>query len=194
MSTLQTFGIPLGGGAGRGGLIQPKTKQKFRVRVSNFGPVSGGLELSQQVVSVNRPSFTQEEQAVHSYNSIAYYAGKGQWGDIELTLRDDVSNSVSKLVGHQIQKQMNFFDQTTPLAGSNYKFTMFIETLDGGNNTVLEQWICEGCFIKSSNYGEFGYEGAEAMTIQLSIRPDNCTQSGGLFPTTPDIGSGPMIG
>jgi hypothetical protein len=43
MSTLQNFGVPLGGGAGRGGMLQPKTKQKFRVRVTQFGPVNGGL-------------------------------------------------------------------------------------------------------------------------------------------------------
>ena len=184
----------MGGGTGRGGLLQPKSKQKFRVRVFGFGPVNGGLELSQQVETVARPQSQQESVAVHSYNSVGYYAGKAIWQPLELTVKDDVSNSVSRLVGHQMQKQMNFFQQTTPLAGSNYKFLTYIETMDGGDDTVLEQWILEGCFLESVNYGDFDYKAADLMTIQMSIRYDNATQQGGLMPINPQLGVGPMLG
>lgn len=192
MSTLQNFGVPLGVGTGRGGLLQPKTKQKFRVRVFRFGPVNGGLELTQQVVSVARPNMTMTSQPVHSYNSIGYYGGKAEWAAIDLTVRDDITNAVSRLVGHQVQKQMNFFQQTTAAAGSNYKFEMFIETLNGGNDEVIEQWILEGCFLESVNYEQFDYSSADAMTIQMSIRYDNATQQGGLMPIVPELGVGPM--
>ena len=192
MSTLQNFGVPLGGGTGRGGLLQPKTKQKFRVRVFRFGPVNGGLELTQQVVSVARPNMTMASQPVHSFNSIGYYGGKAEWAAIDLTVRDDITNAVSRLVGHQVQKQMNFFQQTTAAAGSNYKFEMFIETLNGGNDEVIEQWILEGCFLESVNYEQFDYSSADAMTIQMSIRYDNATQQGGLMPIVPELGVGPM--
>jgi hypothetical protein len=193
MSTLQNFGVPLGGGAGRGGMLQPKTKQKFRVRVTQFGPVNGGLELTQQVVSVSRPQMQQNAVEVHSYNSISYYAGKAVWQAVTLTVRDDVSNAVSRLVGYQMQKQMNFFQQTSAEAGSNYKFQMFIETLDGGNDAVLEQWILEGCFLESVNYETFDYTSADAMTIEMSVRYDNATQQGGLMQVNPQLGVGPMI-
>ena len=193
MSTLVNFGIPLGSGTGRGGMLQPKTKQKFRVRVFSFGPVNGGLELTQQVVSVGRPQMQQEAVAVHSYNSVAYYAGKAIWQAISLTVRDDVSNSVSGLVGHQMQKQMNFFQQTTPESGANYKFSMYIETLDGGNDAILEQWILEGCFLENVNYESFEYSSADAMTIEMSVRYDNATQQGGLMPASPNLGVGPML-
>ncbi len=193
MATLQNFGVPLGGGTGRGGLLQPKTKQKFRVRVTQFGPVNGGLELTQQVVTVGRPQMTQTAVPVHSYNSIGYYAGKAEWSAISLTVRDDVTNAVSRLVGHQMQKQMNFFQQTSAEAGSNYKFQMFIETLDGGNDAVLEQWILEGCFLESVQYETFDYSTADAMTIEMSVRYDNATQQGGLMPVSPELGIGPML-
>jgi len=194
MSTLQNFGIPVGNQGGRGGMLQPKTKQKFRVRVTQFGPVNGGLELTQQVVTVGRPQMQQTAVEVHSYNSIGYYAGKAVWQSISMTVRDDVSNSVSRLVGHQVQKQMNFFQQTSAQSGSNYKFQMFIETLDGGNDAVLEQWILEGCFLESVNYESFDYSTAETMTIEMSIRYDNATQQGGLMPVSPELGIGPMLG
>jgi hypothetical protein len=194
MSTLAQFGVPLGGGTGRGGLLMPKTKQKFRVRVVQFGPVNGGLELTQQVVSVGRPSVAMNSQPVHAYNSIGYYAGKAEWSPIDLTVRDDITNAVSKLVGHQLQKQMNFFEQTTSESGSNYKFTTYLETMDGGNDTVTEQWILEGCFLESVNYGDFAYDSSDALTIQMSVRFDNATQQGGLMPVSPQLGVGKMVG
>lgn len=192
MTTLQNFGVPMGGGTGRGGLLQPKTKQKFRVRVFRFGPVNGGLELSQQVQTVSRPTGQQPAVQIHSYNSIGYYAGKFEWSAIDLTVRDDITNSVSRLVGHQLQKQMNFFQQTTAAAGSNYKFEMTIEIMDGGNDEVLEKWNLEGCWLENVNYDGLDYSTGDIVTIQMSVRYDNATQEGGLMPINPELGVGPL--
>jgi hypothetical protein len=194
MTSMSRFGVPLGGGQGRGGMLQPKVKFKFRVRVINFGPIAGGLELTQQVISAGRPNMTQEAVTVHSYASQAYYAGKPSWAPISIELRDDVTNSVSKLVGHQVQKQQNHFEQTSPLAGVNYKFNTYIETLDGGNDTVLEQWYLEGCFLTEATYGQFDYSASDAMTIGLNIRYDIATQSGDLMPLIPQLLPGVLIG
>jgi hypothetical protein len=188
------MGVPLGGGSGRGGIIQPKVKNRFRVIVTNFGIPSGSIALTQQVVSVGRPNVTFGHTEVHSYNSRAYFAGKAEWQAVELTVRDDVTNSVSSLIGAQIQKQMNFFDQTVPLAASNYKFNMLVHSMDGGDDTVLEEWEYEGCFCDTVNYQSFDYSSADSMTITLSVRFDNVTASHGLFPTNPSLLPGPMIG
>jgi hypothetical protein len=150
--------------------------------------------LTQQVISVGRPNVSFAPVEIHSYNSRAYYAGKAEWQAVELTVRDDVTNSVNSLIGAQVQKQMNMFDQTVPLAASNYKFGMLVDVMDGGNDTVLEEWVFEGCFLASINYGTLEYSSADAVTIALSIRFDNTTLSGGLFPTSPSLLSGPFIG
>jgi hypothetical protein len=186
--------VPLGAGAGRGGILMPKIKNRFRVIVTNFGIPSGSIALTQQVVSVGRPNVNFNPQTVHSYNSVAYYAGKAEWETITLTVRDDITNSVSSLIGAQLQKQMNFFDQTVPVAASNYKFDMLIDTLDGGDDTVLEEWVAEGCFLATCNYETFDYSAADAMTIEMSIRADNYTQTGGLMPLNPSLLSGSFIG
>lgn len=194
MTTLSKFGVPLGGGQGRGGILQPKVKYKFRVRVVNFGPIAGGTELSQQIMSVSRPSYSQGDQSVHAYNSTAYYGGKHSWSTINMEIRDDVTNSVNKLVGHQVQKQVNHFEQTSPLASVNYKFNTYIETLDGGNDDVLEQWYLEGCFLTEVNYNNFDYSSSDMMTISLTVRFDNATQSGDLMPLVPQLLGGNLIG
>lgn len=189
MATIQNFGVP-GGDGSRTRMLQPKVAFKFRVRVHNFGPLSTPLDLTAQVQSVSRPTVQTDAVQVHSYNSVAYFTGKPIWNAVDLVVRDDVTNAVSRLVGHQLQKQMNFFQQTSPLAGANYKFDMRIETLDGGNDGVLETWFLENCFLESTNYGEYNYANSDVMQIQMSVRYDNATQEDGLMPLYPELTPG----
>lgn len=184
--TLSKFGVPLGGGAGRGGMLQPKYKYRFRVRVVNFGPIAGGIELTQQVQSVTKPTIGHESVAVHSYNSTGYYAGKHTWETVTLVVKDDITNSVSRLVGHQLQKQLNHFEQTGFTAGVNYKFVMLLEMMDGGNDGVLETWTLEGCFLEGVDYSELAYDDSNFQTISMTVRYDNATQSDGLMTALPE--------
>ena len=184
--TLSKFGVPLGGGSGRGGQLQLKYKYRFRVRVVNFGPIAGGLDFTQQVQSAGKPKIGHEEVPVHAYNSTAYYAGKHTWEEIQIVLKDDLTNNVSKLVGHQLQKQLNHFEQTAFAAGINYKFVTIIETMDGGNDTVVETWTLEGCFLKNVEYAELDYAESGFQTITMSIRYDNATLSNGLMTALPE--------
>ena len=184
--TLSKFGVPLGGGTGRGGILQPKYKYRFRVRVVNFGPIAGGIELTQQVQSVTKPTIGHEAVAVHSYNSTGYYAGKHTWETITLVVKDDITNSVSRLVGHQLQKQLNHFEQTGFTSGVNYKFVMLIETMDGGNDGVLETWTLEGCFLEGVDYSELAYDDSSFQTISMTVRYDNATQADGLMTALPE--------
>jgi hypothetical protein len=192
VNTLTKFGVPVNGA--RVGMLQPKIKHRFRVRVINFGPIAGGLELTEQVMNVNRPNVSMTGQAVHSYNSIMHYAGKAEWQTLTLKVRDDITNTVSKLVGHQIQKQMNFFEQTSAAAGINYKFQMIIEMLDGGNEVAFETWTLEGCFIENLNYEDLDYGSSDAVSIDMTIRYDNATLADGLFTTAPQFTAGTALG
>jgi hypothetical protein len=40
--------------------------------------------------------------------------------------------------------------------------------------TVIELWDIKGAFITSANFGELGYDAADAQEIQLTLRFDNC--------------------
>jgi len=184
MSTLQNFGVP----PNRSSILQPKVKFKFRVIATNFGVPSSSIALTQQVVTVGKPKFSSEEVEVNSYNSRAYFGGKPKWESIQLTVRDDVTNSVNTLVSAQLQRQMNFFAQTTPLAAVNYKFQMLIDTLDGGGTSsadaaVLEEWTLEGCYLTNVEYGEFDYASSEPLIISMTIRMDNCVSN--IMPLNP---------
>lgn len=190
MPTLANYGVPTGDNFSRGGILMPKIKNRFRVFVMNFGIPGSEMRFTQQVISVARPNVNFNPQTVHSYNSISYYAGKAEWETVTLTVRDDVTNIVSRLVGGQMQRQMNFFEQTVPLAAGDYKFQMIVDTLDGGGTAaddaqVLERWVFEGCMLATVNYESFDYSAADAMTIEMAVRFDNATQDDGLMPDPP---------
>ena len=190
MPSLQNFGVATGDAFSRGGILMPKIKNRFRVFVGNFGIPGSEIAFTQQVITVARPNVNFNPQTIHSYNSIAYYGGKAEWETVTLTVRDDVTNAVSRLVGAQMQRQMNFFEQTVPLSSGDYKFQMAVETLDGGGTAaddaiILEAWQFEGCFLATVNYESFDYATADAMTIEMTVRFDNATQDDGLMPDPP---------
>jgi hypothetical protein len=161
----------------------PKLQFRFRVAFSNFGAGSDTSILTRQVIDVTRPNLSFAEIALPVYNSTVKLAGKHTWADITVNLRDDAAGGISKLVGEQLQKQLDFMEQASAATGQDYKFVTFIEVLDGGNGTavptVLETWELLGCFLKTANYNTLNYGTSEAVTIQLAITYDNAIQQAG---------------
>lgn len=183
ISTLSKITVPLdtNDSASAQGLLMPKLQYRFRVTLENFGVSTPTTELTKQVIDVTRPQVSFEEMEIPVYNSRAYLAGRHAWEPIELNLREDVNGRVQKLVGEQLQKQFDFFEQSSAASGLDYKFTTRIEILDGGNGantpTVLETFELYGCFVQNANYNSLGYANNEPVTTTLSIRYDNAIQT-----------------
>ena len=163
------------------GLLMPKLKYRFRVTFENFGVSTPRTELTKQVIDFARPTATFEEITIDLYNSKMYLAGKASWETITVNLRDDAGGQVQRLVGEQLQKQMDFMEQASASSGIDYKFVTKCEILDGGNGvsvpTVLETWEMYGCFLTSANYNDLNYGTSEAVTISLTMRFDNALQT-----------------
>ena len=183
ISTLSKITVPLASDSSSStqGLLMPKLQYRFRVTLENFGVSTPTTELTKQIIDVTRPTVNFEELEIPIYNSRAYLAGRPTWEPITLNLREDVNNNVQKLVGEQLQKQFDFFEQSSAASGIDYKFVTRIEILDGGNgaNTpnVLETFELYGCFIQNANYNTLAYSSNEPVTISLSLRYDNAIQS-----------------
>lgn len=163
------------------GLLMPKLKYRFRITFENFGVSTPRTELTKQVVDFARPSVSFEEMPIDLYNSKMYLAGKATWETTTINLRDDAGGNVSRLVGEQLQKQMDFMEQASASSGIDYKFVTKCEILDGGNGvyvpTVLETWELYGCFLQSANYNDLTYGESAPVTISLTMRFDNAVQT-----------------
>jgi hypothetical protein len=183
VSSLQRMTVPLASDQSSSvqGLLMPKLKYRFRVMFENLGISKPTTELTKQVVSASRPNLTFEEITLPIYNSTLKLAGRHSWADVTISVRDDASGAVSKLVGEQLQKQMDFLEMASAASGIDYKFLTKIEVLDGGNGAatpvVLETWELYGCYLKGANYGDLAYGTNEAATIELSIAYDNANQT-----------------
>jgi hypothetical protein len=176
------------------GLLMPKLKYRFRVTFLGLGVTQPTTELTKQVVSFTRPNVTFENIDLPIYNSTIRLAGKHSWADITCEVRDDAGGNVSRLVGEQLQKQLDFLEQSSAASGIDYKFTTVFEVLDGGNgaNTpiALETWNILGCYLQGVNYNDANYgSGTEPMTVSMAIRYDNAVQT----LTGADVGVGASI-
>jgi hypothetical protein len=188
ISSLTKFTVPIDGQQSQG-MLMPKLKYRFRVKLIGFGVTSGdATELTKQVVDVTRPTIAFDPITLDIYNSRVFLAGKHTWTAITLNVRDSADGKTNKLIGEQLQKQFDFLEQSSAAKGLDYKFTTQIEILDGGNgaNTpvVLETWECYGCYLENVNYQNLAYSANEAVTIQMSIKYDNAAQMTGVGATT----------
>lgn len=175
------------------GLLMPKLKYRFRVTFLNLGVTQPTTELTKQVMSFTRPNVTFENIDLPIYNSTIRLAGKHSWQDITCEVRDDAGGNVSRLVGEQLQKQLDFMEQSSAASGIDYKFTTVFEVLDGGNGTnapvALETWNILGCYLQGVNYNDANYADNNPMTVSMTIRYDNALQT----LTGADVGVGASI-
>jgi len=183
ISTLSKLTVPLASNASAAGqgLLMPKLQYRFRVSLENFGVSTPTTELTKQVMDVTRPNLSFEKITLDVYNSKVYLAGKHTWEPITLNLREDVNNNVQKLVGEQLQKQFDFFEQSAAASGSDYKFLTRIEILDGGNGAltpgILETFELYGCYLESANYNSLAYQENTPVSVTLAIAYDNAIQT-----------------
>jgi hypothetical protein len=183
VSSLSKMTVPLASdqSANSQGLLMPKLKYRFRTVFENLGVSTPRTELTKQVMTFARPSVSFDDMTIDLYNSRVRLAGKHTWDDVTVELRDDASGAVAKLVGEQLQKQLDFMEQASASSGIDYKFITRCEVLDGGNGAnepnVLETWELYGCYLTTVNYNDLTYADSAPATISLTIRFDNAVQT-----------------
>ena len=178
MATLANFGIP---GAGAG-ILHPRLKNKFRITFMNMGrlvPGTNSRNLTMQVTNITLPNLTFEEVVLHRYNSTAYVAGKHSWEPIRVTVEDDITGLAAKVVTAQLETQQRIVGSdldgrwlNTAATGSDYKFGIKIDQLDGDEG-VVQTWVLEGAMLVSADFGDRDYSASEAATITMSVRYDH---------------------
>lgn len=185
MAIITNFGVPAD--SNPVGTLMPKLQYRFRVKFVNMGsPALGsatmGDYVTTNVISVTRPALTHEEIVVDAYNSKIRLAGKHLWTDVTVMIRDDVNSNVVKMIGNQLNQQVNHSTQSSARVGADYKFQMFIETLDGTNTGVTEgdvfdSWHLVGCWIPDVQYGELNYATSDQVQITMTVRYDNASHN-----------------
>lgn len=181
MATLSQAGI-----AGLGNVVMhPKHKNRWRVIFTGLGGALGNNanvpnDLSLQVVTATRPSISYEEVQLDRYNSRVFVAGKHNFEPCSLTVEDDQTNRATYAVQTQLESQQRLIGASGPWLNTEatafgYKFGMLLEQLDG-NESVVESWKYEGCFLSAVDYGDLDYSTGEKVTITITVRYDHARQ------------------
>jgi hypothetical protein len=188
MADISKFGVPLGGS--KLGLLQPKMTYKYRAVFLGMGFNADSRIMTQNLQTASRPKVATQAAQVHSYVSVAYVQGKHIWEPVELTFLDDITNGVVNVIGQQLSKQMNYFEQTQAVAGANYKFTTEIHTLDGTNAEELDKWVLDGCYILDYSATPSDYTEIDVLNkVTMQLRYDIATHIAG-----PNTNDGTTVG
>lgn len=181
---LDKYGVPISGGGNM--MKSPKPKYRYRVIFFGFGANDDGNMITLDTNTVGAVSVSHENVTVHSYNSSAHYKGKYSWNTIEVAFRDSVGNDSAKAVYNQMRKEFNYYTQESRTSDSQFKFEMWIQELDGSNSSErtnlfqsnLSTWVCQGCFITETNFGEWDYSSSDPQVITMTVQPDGCAKLG----------------
>jgi hypothetical protein len=184
MANINDFGIP---GVGTG-ILQPKLKNRWRATFAGMGsagPNSDAQPLSMQVVTFDRPTVNFDEVTLNRYNSKAWIAAKHSWEPCKFVVEDDITSTASAVITNQLQSQQLLVGTggpwlATAAEGSLYKFATYLDMLDG-NETVLETWTFEGCWLQNVAYDNMDYSASEATKISISMRFDTAFQVIGTY-------------
>jgi len=119
-----------------------------------------------------RPTFTTDEVEIPFINSRRYLAGLTKFETMSVTLHDPIAPSGAQQIMEWVRTH---FESVSGRSGyaDFYKRDIQLKMLDPVG-TVVELWDIKGAFITSANFGELGYDAADAQEIQLTVRFDNC--------------------
>ena len=142
-------------------------------------PGTNSRNLTMQVTNITLPNLTFEEVVLHRYNSTAYVSGKHSWEPINVTVEDDITGLAATVIKAQLETQQRIIGSdldgrwlNTAATGSDYKFGVKIDQLDGDEG-VVQQWLLEGSQVMNADFGDRDYSASEAATITMSIRFDH---------------------
>lgn len=198
MAVLTNLSVPPVGGNNTLTLM-PKLQYRFRVKFT-FGSLinlaeTEVVQLTNNVVSVGRPSLEFDGVTIDTYNSRIYMPGKHTWSAIDITFRDDIDGNVVKTLDRHLSKQVDMFSQSSSRSAGAFKFETLIQTLDGTNgpaatgtgakSIVTDEWKLLGCHISGIRYGENVYSSSEPVQISVTLRYDNAIHS--LTPNGTDL-------
>lgn len=198
MSTINDFGIP---GVAQG-ILHPKHKHRWRVRFAGIAGGNTSTALAHQLVTFERPKLEFEKVEVHRFNSRAFVAGKHLLQPISFTLEDDIKGTASTVIQQQVNMQQwltgaegsvflgeadnnggtgNRNNLGAASEGSVYKFTTYLEMMDGGRkNEVVERITVEGCYFENVDLGDVDYTSSEAVQVTCVLSFDHFRQDLGL--------------
>ena len=119
-----------------------------------------------------RPQINIGSTPIKFINSYRNISGKLEFQDISVKLHDPIAPSGAQQVMEWIRTH---YESVSGRAGyaDFYKRDVQLKMLDP-IGTVVELWDIKGAILTSANFNSLNYDGEDLMTIDITIKYDNC--------------------
>lgn len=122
----------------------------------------------------NRPSISFKEIEVQHISETVYFPGKPEWKPITISLYDvDTKRTRFHPVFEWLKKLYDVSEKDVIINPScdEFKKQANLQLLDGCGN-VVEEWIYEGIWPQSVEFGDLDMSSSEVVTCDLTLRYD----------------------
>ncbi|MBW3545404.1 MAG: hypothetical protein KY428_07390 [Bacteroidetes bacterium] len=144
--------------------FEPKTKNRFIMYLDGVP--------SYLIRKANRPTLTQEAKELPHINITRHVKGKTKWGTMQLSLYDPVAPSGAQAVMEWVRLHHESVTGRNGYADF-YKKDIVINML-GPVGDKVEEWVCKGCIITETNFGDIDWSADDPAEISITIQPDYC--------------------
>ena len=145
--------------------FEPKQPNRFIMYMDGFPAYI--------VKGVSAVTLNQGKVALNHINVQRYVKGKTVWNPITFTLFDPITPSGAQAVMEWVRLH---HESVTGRDGYSdfYKKDLTFNVL-GPVGDVVSEWIMKGALITSANFGEYGWDDADAaVNITMEVQPDYC--------------------
>jgi hypothetical protein len=143
---------------------EPKKQHQFILSMADTGIPAYLVKAS------GKPSISNNEVPLDLVNIKRYVKGKSEWDAITLTLYDAIVPSAAQTVMEWVRLH---HESATGRDGysSFYKKEIKLHQLSPLGE-IVEEWILNGAFITSANFGSYDWGSDSVQEIELNIRYD----------------------
>ncbi len=143
---------------------EPKKKHQFILSMADTGIPAFLVKAS------GKPSISNNEVPLDLVNIKRYVKGKSEWDAITLTLYDAIVPSGAQTVMEWVRLH---HESATGRDGysSFYKKEIKLHQLSPLGE-IIEEWVLNGAFITSANFGSYDWSDDGVQEIELNIRYD----------------------
>jgi len=145
--------------------FEPKVKNRFIMYVDGIP--------TYMIKKIGAVSVEMGEIKLNHINVYRKIKGKAEWKDIDMTLFDPITPSGAQAVMEWVRLH---HESVTGRDGYSdfYKKDVTINVL-GPVGDIVSEWIIKGAFIKTANFGDYGWDDENAaQEISVSLGMDYC--------------------
>ncbi len=125
---------------------------------------------SYTIKKISLPTVESGEVVIDHINIQRYVKGKTKWSTFNLELYQPIVPSGAQAVMEWVRLS---HESVTGRDGYSdfYKKDLTFNVIDPVG-AIVSEWVFKGCWIQSSNFGEYDYANEGMVNIALTIRPD----------------------